>query len=158
MLRLISQYLLLTIVIIISGCATLLPSFEDPTVTISSFRIVPSDSISPKFEIGLHIVNPNNVPLELEGVAYTASIEGNQVLTGASNELPVIPAYGEGDVLLNASADLFGSFRVITNLMNNKAKDLNYQLDVKLDVGTFMPAIRIEKQGIIDLGTKRRGQ
>ena len=91
MLKSISQYLLLFAVFISSGCATLSPSFEDPTVTVSSFRVLPSDSISPKFEIGLHIVNPNNVPLELEGVAYTASIEGNQVLAGASNELPVIP-------------------------------------------------------------------
>jgi LEA14-like dessication related protein len=154
MLRSTSQCLLIITLLISSACATLSPSFEDPVVTVSSFRVIPSDSISPKFEIGLHIVNPNNVALELEGVAYTASIEGSKVLAGASNTLPVIPAYGEGDVLLNASADLFGSFRVLTNLMNKKTKGLNYQLDLKLDVGTFMPAIRIEKEGLIDLGRK----
>ncbi|ARN76397.1 LEA type 2 family protein [Oceanicoccus sagamiensis] len=158
MFKSIRQGLLLLLVLISSGCTLLSPSFEDPVVTVSSFRVVPSDSISPKFEIGLHIVNPNNVALELEGVAYTASIEGSQVLAGASNTLPVIPAYGEGDVVLNASADLFGSFRVITQLMNKKTRGLNYELEVKLDIGTLMPAIRIEKQGQIDLGGKQRAQ
>ena len=87
-------------------------------------------------------------------MAYTASIEGNKVLTGASNDLPVIPAYGEGDVLLNATADLLGGFKLITQLMNKPTSGLNYKLDVKLDVGTLLPAIRIEQEGTIDLGRK----
>lgn len=149
------RYLLIVLLLISSGCATLYPSFEDPVVTVSSFRMLPSDSIGPKFEIGLHIVNPNSVPLKLKGVAYTANIEGSQVLTGVSNTLPVIPAYGEGDVFLNVSADLFGSFRVLANVLNKKTKGLNYKLDLKLDVGTLMPAIRIEKEGLIELGRKQ---
>ena len=56
----------------------------------------------PRFEIGLHIINPNRQPLTLTGVAYTISIEGYRIMTGVSNTLPVIEAYGEGEVRLEA--------------------------------------------------------
>ena len=133
----------------IGGCASLLPTYEPPTVSVSAFRVLPSNTLNPKFEIDLHIINPNNIMLNLQGISYSASIEGHKILTGVSNELPVIEAYGEGDVRLVASADLFGSFGLINDLVRQNKKDLSYQLNVKLDVGKFTPAIRVERLGTI---------
>ncbi len=133
----------------IGGCASLLPTYEPPTVSVSAFRVLPSNTLNPKFEIDLHIINPNNIMLNLQGISYSASIEGHKILTGVSNELPVIEAYGEGDVRLVASADLFGSFGLINDLVRQNKKDLSYQLNVKLDVGNFTPAIRVERLGTI---------
>ena len=43
------------------------PGYEEPTVTISSFRALPSDGMVPKFEIGLNILNPNASSFRLDG-------------------------------------------------------------------------------------------
>jgi LEA14-like dessication related protein len=135
-------------ILCLAGCATLSPNFDEPEVTVSAFRVLPSNGL-PKFEIELHVINPNGIELKLRGISYTASIEGHKVLSGVANNIPVIAAYGEGAVNLSGGIDLFGSFQLITGLMQQRNTGMNYTLDVKLDVGRFMPAIRIQKKGEI---------
>ena len=143
----------------LTACAALQPKFEPPVVTVSAFRLIPSQTLNPQFEIELRVVNPNSVALNLRGVSYSATIEGHRVLTGVANRLPVIAAYSEGDVSLSATADLFGGFRLLADLMQNqyqqqnknKAQGLNYQLNVKLDTGRYTPPVYITEKGRISL-------
>ena len=137
------------LVLFLSGCASLSPTFTDPTITVNSFQLVRSEGLTPTFDIGLHIVNPNSRALELKGLAYTAKVQGHQILTGVSKDLPIIPAYGEGDVVLEARADLLQSFRLISQIMKNSDEPLRYQLTVKLDAGSFVPELIVEREGII---------
>jgi LEA14-like dessication related protein len=135
-----------------AGCAGIQNDYETPSVSVSSFRALPGKGVVPEFEIGLHIVNPNRKALELKGVAYTVSLEGHKVLTGVSNDLPVIEAYGQGDVLLQGRVDLFSSISFFTDLARKGGpRDLSYRLDAKLDVGTLYPVIRISEKGSLNL-------
>lgn len=131
----------------ISSCAQMQFNYETPTVSLNSFRILPSDGMGPRFEIGLHVVNPNRSSLNLEGISYTVIIEGHRILTGVANDLPVIDGYGEGDVLLNATADLFSSISLVTGMLKDRRESIAYELDAKLDVGGFRPNIHVEKRG-----------
>jgi LEA14-like dessication related protein len=131
------------------GCVGLEPGFETPTVGVSSFRVLPSEGMAPKFEIGLHIVNPNRSALKLEGIVYSVILEGHKVLTGASHDLPVIEAYGEGDVLLTATADLLSSISLIASLMNRPQDTFSYDLNAKLDIGRPGPRIHVQEKGEI---------
>ncbi len=134
-----------------AGCASLEPGFETPTVGVSSFRVLPSEGAVPKFEIGLHIVNPNRSSLKLEGLVYSVSLEGHKILTGVSNNLPQIEAYGEGDVLLVATADLLNSIGLFATLLQSQQETFAYELDAKLDIGSFRPRIHVVKEGEISL-------
>ncbi|MCF6249187.1 MAG: LEA type 2 family protein [Desulfobacula sp.] len=143
---------LILLLSILSSCASLQPGYEKPVVTISSFEAIPTQNLLPRFKIGLHIINPNRTALTLRGISYTLSLEGHKIMTGVTNKLPRIEPYGEGDVDLNASVDLFSSIRFFTNLMRNQKKDkLSYSFDGKLDVGTLYPLIRIKKEGTLFL-------
>jgi LEA14-like dessication related protein len=135
-----------------SGCAAIKPVFETPAVTIASFRSLPASGINPQFEIGLHVVNPNAIPLNLKGMSYTALIDGHRVLVGANNALPSVAAYGEQDITVVATADLLAGIQLLSSLMTQPRKQLTYQLVVKLDVGDFIPLITVEQQGDIQLG------
>ena len=143
--------LLLAVLFVLSGCATLSPDFEQPRVSVSSFRLLPGNSIVPKFEIGLHVINPNRVPLKLFGLTYEVELAGHQVLTGVASELPEIGAYGEGDVLLQASPDLFNSLSLFTDLMKQPRETVDYNFSARLDVGKYLPRINVEKSGAISL-------
>ena len=70
--------ILASMVLMIAGCATLNPEYETPSVNISTIRALPSDSIAPRFEIGLHIINPNRSALNLQGIAYSLNLDGVQ--------------------------------------------------------------------------------
>ena len=144
--------LILVIVFSIIGCATRQNGYETPVVTITSFDAIPTQGVLPQFEIGLHIVNPNRSPLILQGVSYTISLEGHNILTGVSNKLPEIEPYGEGDVILTASVDLFNSISFFSDLIHNQErKALTYAFKAKLDAGALYPLIRVEKKGTLSL-------
>lgn len=147
-----SSLILFTLIVLLAaGCATLRPDYETPTVIISNFRALPSEGIAPRFEIGLHIINPNRDALKLAGISYTVKLEGHKILTGVTNKVPVTEAYGESDIKLAATADLFSSISLLTDLMKTQRNNFNYVLDVKLDVGGFQPNIRVKKEGDISL-------
>lgn len=52
-----------------AACATLLFDIQQPEITVSSFRALPSHGTALNFEIMLHIKNPNPVTLRLDGIS-----------------------------------------------------------------------------------------
>jgi LEA14-like dessication related protein len=125
--------------------------FDPPTVTVGSLRALPSEGLAPRFEIGLHIVNPNRTPLELQGIAYTLMLDGHKILTGVASDLPIIDGYSEGDVTLKATASLIESIGFFKDLATQAPGAITYQLDAKLDLGGLRPAMRVNEKGKIDL-------
>lgn len=139
----------------LAGCATLRSDFEEPTITVSSIRALPANTMAPQFEIGLHIVNPNRSALELQGLSYRLKLQDYNILTGVAKDLPVIEGYGEGDILLTATADMLNSIRWLANLVSTKSETITYELEAKLDLGKFRPLVRVTKQGEINLSGTR---
>ena len=153
--KMMRRIILLSCYLLLYGCVMLDPVFEPPTVGLSSFRFLPSEG-APRFEIGLHIVNPNRTPLKLDGIAYSVTLGGQKVLTGATSDLPLIPAYGEGDVTLTATTDLLRSIRLLASLLNQPQDVVTYALDAKLDIGSLRPRIHIQEEGEIRLDAGAR--
>lgn len=137
--------------LILSGCANLQPGFENPTVSVNSFKILPSTGMLPKFAIGLHIINPNRTALSLQGLVYTIEIENHKIITGVANNLPVIAAYGEQDIELQASVDLFNGLRVFSGLIQGQSGLVNYSFTARLNVSNLLPDIAISDRGQIDI-------
>ena len=144
------------LVALLGGCATVQREFKEPTVSVTSFRALPSKGMAPRFEIGLHVTNPNRVALELAGLSYSVSIEGHQLLTGVANELPVIEGYGEGNITLLATADLFNSISLISDLMRQPRDTFTYEIIANLDLGGIYPDIPVKKQGRVSLAPVTR--
>ncbi len=144
-----TKNLLIALFLLISGCATLHPSFETPDVRLISFRLLPSESLSPRFEIGLHVINPNMAPLPLKGMSYKIYIEGHQLLSGVTNNLSVIEGYSEEDIMLEATADLFSGLQLLSELMAAPRETFSYELKAKLDIGSILPSIHINETGEI---------
>jgi LEA14-like dessication related protein len=146
--------LLCCIVLILPGCAGKGREFEKPTVGLSSFRMLPSGDATPRFEIGLHIVNPNRSDLDLQGIFYTVSMDGHRVLAGATNNLPTIESYGEGDVLINATVDLMGSVILLSDLLSQPKDQYDVAFDAKLDVGDLFSDIIVHERGVFSFNNR----
>lgn len=139
--------------LLLSACASVPTAYQPPTVDIASFRPIPSGTMAPRFRIVLHVVNPNAVPLKLRGIAYSVSIEGKEVMTGASNSLPVIDAYGDGDIKLMASANLLNSLELLNAFVSQSRASYHYKFDAKLDPGGGRPVLHVVDEG--EAGLKR---
>lgn len=153
----IKNLVLILTLIFVSSCAPFLQSgFETPSVSLTNFKVLPGNELVPTFEIGLHVVNPNRVALKLQGLSYQVELEGHQILYGVANQLPVIEAYGQGDVVLQARPDLFSTLKLFSSLMNQPRDTFGFNFNAELDIGTFFPKIKVIRSGEISLVAEQR--
>ncbi len=140
------------LMIVLAACAGLTPNYEKPQVNVTSFTLAPDSSgLAPRFNIGLQVINPNRTALPLVGMSYSVEVEGNRILSGAEPNLPRIEGYSSADIVIQASPDLFGSARLLNQLLSGQRDELNYLFKARLDVGTLMPYINIEEEGSFGL-------
>lgn len=95
----------------------------------------------------MRVVNPNATKLSLRGINYKVFLNDYEVVAGAANELPVVPAYGESEFKVVATGGLIEGIRFVDELLRNTSGQVAYRIQTKLDVGAMDPAIRIEKTG-----------
>lgn len=155
-LRLPLPLLVLVLALMLSACATLSPDYEQPTVTLSSFRALPSEGMAPAFEIGLRVINPNPAPLELAGVVYTIAVEGHELVKGVGKDFPAIEGYSQADLLLTGSANLLAGIRFLGDMMHKTDQELRYDFEAKLDLQGLYPSIRVRESGSFDLAPSPR--
>jgi LEA14-like dessication related protein len=139
----------------LSSCASIQLQLTEPDVKVNSFKLVPSNDITPSFEIGLNVANPNNIDIKIQGLSYTAEIGGHKVFSGVTNKLPPIPAYGSEDIKLNAQADLVGGISLLIDLMKTRDKPLLYTLEVKISIDNVLFPIYVTRQGELALPASR---
>lgn len=140
------------LMIFLAACAGLTPNYEKPQVNVTSFTLAPDSSgLAPRFNIGLQVINPNRMALPLVGMSYSVEVEGNRILSGAEPNLPRIEGYSSADIVIQASPDLFGSARLLNQLLSGQRDELSYLFKARLDVGTLMPYINIEEEGSFGL-------
>ena len=137
--------------LLLPACATMSPNYEAPTVSLSSFRALPSEGMTPAFEIGLRIINPSPSPLALAGVVYTISIEGHELVKGVGKDVPVIEGYSQGDITLTASANLLAGILFLGDLMHATEDRLDFDFNARLDLQGLYPSIRVSESGAFDL-------
>ena len=145
----------LALTVILSACATLSPDYEEPTVTLSSFKAIPSEGMVPSFEIGLRIINPNSQALNLDGIVYTVSLQGYELVKGVGKDFPVIEGYSEGNVKLTAAANLLAGIRFVGDMMQSERGPVEYEFKAKLDLGGLYPSIKVRETGEINLSDHR---
>ena len=141
----------LVILLCIGGCATLPSDFKEPGVSVLSVTPRILNGAAPEFDIVLRVTNPNRKALDIVGLSYTIDLVGNRVIEGVASDLPEIAPYGEADVKLSATADLFGGLRVLSRLLTNPAEPVDFEFNAEIDVGTFYPMINVNRSGVISL-------
>ena len=133
------------------GCATLPSDFREPGVSVLSVTPRILNGAAPEFDIVLRVTNPNRNALDIIGLSYTIDLVGNRVIEGVASDLPEIAPYGEADVKLSATTDLFGGLRVLSRLLTGPAEPVDFEFNAEIDVGTFYPMINVNRTGVISL-------
>nr|WP_321241989.1 LEA type 2 family protein [uncultured Tolumonas sp.] len=148
------RYVLAGAALSLAGCAALQPKLEAPTVAVNSVRVMPGQGLNLRFLIGLHVQNPNSLPLPIHGVNYTVALSGQPVVSGNSQNQPTIPAHGEQDVEVEAVADLVNGLSLANTLLSNPLQqEVPYAVKASVDVGAFLPNIPVQKSGVVNLTT-----
>lgn len=144
--------------LLLTGCASVLTDpLEAPIVSLDSFRILPSEGLSPRFLIGLRVINPNRAALDLRGLSYDIELEGRRLLTGVAGNLARIPAFGESTIELQAGVDLLSGLRLFNDIISDPGREkVNYTFRARLDVGRLSRMVTLEEVGELTLMPGRR--
>jgi LEA14-like dessication related protein len=103
-----------------------------------------------RFEIRLRVLNPNANDITISGLYTELFLQERRVLTGTSSDRSRIPAYGEGEITLNAGIGMLDSMALVRELAEQRpATGMPYTLKTKLSVGGLPLALRLEHRGIL---------
>jgi LEA14-like dessication related protein len=143
--------LIVLALVLLAGCAHLTPELDPPTISVLSFKSLPSDAGAPRFEIKLRVLNPNKQTLDIAGISYSVAFLDRELITGVTNEVAPIAGYGEGVVTLDAHLQLLELVRLMTSLGSAGSRPLAYRFSAKIDFNGFLPTQHIEETGEIKL-------
>lgn len=146
--------MILSLVLLVSGgCANFQAGLEKPTVKVTGLRLLPSQGgLNQRIGVDLAILNPNDRDLSLRGISYTIGIENFSVLSGVTDNVPVLKGYQETPVSLEVSANMLQVVRLIEYFSRAGVKDsVSYNFDAKLDFSALLPSMRVKESGSIPL-------
>jgi LEA14-like dessication related protein len=124
-----------------------MPQLDPPKISVDSVESIPSASGAPRFKIQLRVINPNTQELDIAGISYGIEIMDQEVISGVTNDVPLIPGYAEQVVTLEAGLQLFQIVRLLTSLGKAQGDTLEYRFLAKIDFKGLVPTQRVEETG-----------
>ena len=129
------------------GCATVMPDMDPPKVSVDSVESISAPGGAPRFKIKLRVANPNQQTLDIAGISYGIEILDEEVISGVTNDVPVIEGYSEEVVTLEAGLQVFQLVRLVSKLGGSGSGALEYKFTAKIDFNGLVPTQRIEEKG-----------
>ncbi len=144
--------LCLSLVLLVS-CAALNPKLEDPDVKLVGLRLLPAQNVfQQRLAVDLAILNPNKQDLSVRSINYTVDIEKIKLLTGASDQVPVLKGMQDTAVTLEVSVDVFQAVRLLEHFSSNGVSDkVNYNFAAVIDFSAWLPSMHVDKKGALTL-------
>jgi LEA14-like dessication related protein len=94
MCRLFLQMLVIVAALSLNGCASL--SGREPVqVTLANIESLPGEGLEVRMMVKLRVQNPNDMPVEYDGVYVRLDVLNRTLATGVSDERGVVPRFGE---------------------------------------------------------------
>lgn len=139
--------------LLITGCAALNPSLEEPDVKLAGLRLLPQQSLLQRhIAIDLTIFNPNKQDLSVRSISYNVAIEKVKLLTGASDQVPVLKSMQETPVTLQVSIDVIQALGLIEHFSRNGLGDkVNYNFGAVIDFSAWLPSMHVDRKGALPL-------
>lgn len=142
--------LLLALAAVSAGCSTMpRADFDPPEVSLQGLRPLSISGTEARFEIALRVLNPNAVSLDIEGLYFEVFLKDSKVLSGTGSKAVKIPAYGEGELTLEASLGMLRAVTLIRELSEKPDGAIPYRLSTKISLAQFPVALRLEDSGVI---------
>ena len=97
--------------------------------------------------VKLRIQNPNDVPLDFNGVSVQMDVQGKRFATGVSDAVGSVPRFGETIVSVPVSISVFRIVRQAMDVVTNEYRGkLEYEMTGRL-AGPAFNSVRFNSKG-----------
>jgi LEA14-like dessication related protein len=152
-LRLVRRSFLLLLAIIalcgLNGCAGMLGS-EPIRVTVAGLEPLEGQGLEMRFNVKLRVQNPNNAPVDYDGVSLDLALNGKPFASGVSDQRGSVPRYGEAVLEVPVTVSAFTAARQVFGFATGTAHaSIPYALSGRL--GGALGGTRFSDKGSLDL-------
>ena len=145
-------FLMLCVAAFVTGCASL--QSRDPLqVTVAGVEPLEGQGMELRLLVKLRVQNPNDAPLDYNGVALEMDVQGKTFATGVSDANGSVPRFGETVIEVPVTASAFRMARQALGMMKGGGNGtIKYQLTGKLN-GSGFSTVRFKNEGDLELPT-----
>ena len=120
-----------------AGCASL-QGREPLQVIIAGIEPLKGEGLELRMLVKLRIQNPNDLPLDYNGVSVQMAVRGKRFATGVSDAAGSVPRFGETIVAVPVSISIFRIAHQAIDIMSDEYRGkLKYEMTGKLAGPTF---------------------
>jgi LEA14-like dessication related protein len=102
-------------VLLLAGCAGF-PGQQPPRVQVADLQSLDGEGMELRFLCLLRVQNPNDTPLDFNGVSLELEVRGSSFASGVSEIAGTVPAFGEVLVSVPVSASAMDLARLALGL------------------------------------------
>ena len=143
----------------LSGCATIRGE-DAPDVRVVCLEPLASEGLELRLALKLRVQNPNDVPIDYDGIAVKLDLGGRGLASGVSDARGSVPRFSEQILTVPVSISAFSAIRQVLGVLERLDKEetgkrvLRYSLSGKLGRPTGLTgALRFADEGELDLTT-----
>jgi len=135
------------------GCASM--KARDPLqVTVAGIEPLQGQGLEMRMNVKLRVQNPNDTPLEFNGVAVQMDVQGKTFATGVTDAAGSVPRFGETVITVPVTISAFRMARQAMGLMGGGGLNkIEYEMNGKLN-GSGFSTRRFNTKGSFDFPTK----
>jgi LEA14-like dessication related protein len=142
----------LCLALLLGGCA--LGPLRDPLqVNVAGVESLPGEGLEVRMLVKLRVQNPNDQPLDYDGVYIRLDVMDRTFATGVSSERGSVPRYGESVIAVPVTVSALRMVGQVMRLFSEgtpSSGKVRYRLEGKLD-GVAFGSTRFESAGELAL-------
>jgi LEA14-like dessication related protein len=128
---------LLAAVLAMAGCATL-PDQDPLEVTVAGIEPLQGEGMELRMNVRLRVQNPNDSPLDYDGVSVKLEVQGRTFATGVSDATGTVPRFGESVIEVPVTASMLRVVRNVVGMMQDEPPEqVRYRMTGKLSLAGF---------------------
>ncbi|SPB12997.1 lipoprotein [Caballeronia novacaledonica] len=137
-------------ILALDGCAGLF-NRDAMRVTVAGIEPLEGQGLEMRFAVKLRVQNPNDAPVDFDGVALDLDLNGRAFASGVSDQRGTVPRFGELVVSVPVTVSAFSVARQAFGFASgNGVSKVSYAVRGKLAGGAFGGA-RFSDSGYVDL-------
>jgi LEA14-like dessication related protein len=132
------------------GACTAFPGREPVQVNVVGVEPLEGQGLEVRFAVKLRVLNPNDTPVEFNGVFVALDVRGSDFASGVSDQQGTVGRYGETVLTVPVTVSATSMLKQLLNFAGGDRSKIGYQLRGKL-AGVGFGSVRFESSGEFDL-------
>jgi LEA14-like dessication related protein len=134
----------------VTACATL-QGRDPPQVMVAGIEPLEGEGLELRMTVKLRVQNPNDTPIDYNGVSVQMNVQGETFASGVSDETGSVPRFGETVIAVPVTISAFHMVRQAVGMMHDAGTGkITYEMKGKLS-GSGFGGIRFTTKGDFNL-------